>query len=267
MKLSIITINYNNKTGLEKTFNSVIGQTSHEFEWVIIDGGSTDGSKEVIINLTLNDNLNPNVNIGYWCSEPDNGIYNAMNKGIAHATGEYLHFLHSGDSLVDKHVISDFNALSCEEDIVAGDIILDSDPARRLNSPREEDIDYDFFKYSMVRHSASYMKRSLFLKYGGYDEKYRIVSDMKYFMETLLKYNCTYRHWNRIVTDFNTDGISENPQTHELDLKERAIVFEDFLPRYYRSIKKRDKRIKELDKSLMTLFKEKLQQKFRRILS
>lgn len=258
MKISIVTINYNNKAGLEKTVQSVISQTSHEFEWVIIDGGSTDGSKEIISNL----NDNPNVNLAFWCSEPDNGIYNAMNKGIAHATGEYLHFLNSGDSLVDEHVISDFNALSCEEDIVAGDIILDSDPARRLNSPEEGEIDYDFFRYSMVRHSASYMKRSLFLKYGGYDVKYKIVSDMKYFMEALLKYNCTYRHWNRIITDFNTNGISENPQTHELDLKERAMVFEEFLPRYCRSIKKRDKRIKELDKSLFTLFKEKLQQKF-----
>lgn len=259
MKLSIVTINYNNKTGLEKTIQSVISQTSRDFEWVIIDGGSSDGSKEVISDL------NDHFNLGYWCSEPDKGIYNAMNKGIAHATGDYLHFLNSGDFLVDENVIGDFNSLSCTEDIVAGDIFLDGDPTKRLNSPEERDIDFDFFKYSMVRHSASYMKRSLFLKYGGYDEKYRIVSDMKYFMESLLKNNCTYRHWNRIVTDFNTEGISENPQTHELDLREREMVFDEFLPRYYRSIRKRDQRIKELDTPLLPIIKKKLYWKFKKL--
>ncbi len=259
MKLSIITINYNNKTGLEKTILSVMSQTSHDYEWVIIDGGSTDGSKEVISDL------NNHFNLGYWCSEPDKGIYNAMNKGIAHTTGDYLHFLNSGDCLVDENVIGDFNSMSCTEDIVAGDMILDSDPTKRLNSPEEHEIDYDFFRHSIVRHPSTYMKRSMFLKYGGFDENYRIVSDLKYFMDALLRYDCSYRHWNRIVTDFNTEGISQNPQTHELDLKEREMVFDEFLPRFYRSIKKRDQRIRELDTPLLTIIKKKLYWKFTKL--
>ena len=90
MKLSIITINFNNLAGLKKTADSVISQTWKEFEWIIIDGGSTDGSKEFIVSL--NDDLNRNGwnPITYWCSEPDKGIYNAMNKGIGKAKGEYL---------------------------------------------------------------------------------------------------------------------------------------------------------------------------------
>lgn len=259
MKLSIITINYNNKAGLEKTIQSVIYQTSHDFEWVIIDGGSTDGSKELILNL------NSNVNLAYWCSEPDNGIYNAMNKGIAHATGNYLHFLNSGDCLVDENVIGDFNLLSCSEDIVAGDIILDGNQTKRLNSPEECEIDFDFFKHSIVRHPSTYMKRSMFLKYGGFDEGYRIVSDLKYFMDALLRYDCSYRHWHRIVTDFNTEGISQNPRTHELDLKERETVFDEFLPRFNRSIRKRDQRIKELDAPLLPIIKKKLYWKFKKL--
>ena len=89
--LSIITVNLNNCDGLQKTIDSVVGQTFTDYEWIVIDGGSMDGSRELIEQYA--DCL------AYWCSEPDNGIYNAMNKGISRATGEWLLFLNSGDSL------------------------------------------------------------------------------------------------------------------------------------------------------------------------
>ena len=89
MKLSIITINYNNREGLKKTINSVINQTFRDFEYILIDGGSEDGSKEII--------LQHEAQFSYWRSEKDHGIYNAMNKGILAAKGDYLLFLNSGD--------------------------------------------------------------------------------------------------------------------------------------------------------------------------
>ena len=278
MRLSIITINYNNKAGLEKTIQSVTSQTSNDFEWVIIDGGSTDGSKEVIINLTHNPrsattgdacvtqgSKNLNVNIGYWCSEPDRGIYNAMNKGIAHATGEYLLFLNSGDNLHDKYVIKDFNELANTEDIIAGDITLDGSSDQILCSPDEAELDFDYMRFSIVRHSAAFFKSSLFKVYGGYDESYRIVSDLKFFLDALIKYNCSYSHWHRVVSDFNTEGISQRPETNELHMKERQKVFEEFLPRYHKTLEKRDQRIKALDKPLRTLIKEKVYRKFKNL--
>ena len=97
MKLSIITINYNNRDGLQKTIDSVVSQTYKNFEWIIIDGGSTDGSKELIEQYQDH--------CAYWCSEPDKGIYNAMNKGIEKAIGDYSLFLNSGDRLHDDTVI------------------------------------------------------------------------------------------------------------------------------------------------------------------
>ena len=90
MKFSIITINYNNKDGLEMTINSVLGQSFQGFEYIIIDGGSTDGSIDIIKKYESR--------IDYWVSEPDNGVYNAMNKGIRKATGDYINFMNSGDA-------------------------------------------------------------------------------------------------------------------------------------------------------------------------
>ena len=97
MKLSIITVNLNNRDGLQKTIDSVVSQTFKDYEWIVIDGGSTDGSKELIEQYA--DHFTD------WVSEPDKGIYNAMNKGIGMASGEYIQFLNSGDSLVSGHVV------------------------------------------------------------------------------------------------------------------------------------------------------------------
>ena len=99
MKFTVITINYNNADGLRQTILSVVGQTCDDYEYVIIDGGSTDGSVEVIKEREDK--------ISYWVSEKDGGIYNAMNKGVKAARGEYLIFMNSGDIFYDNKVLSD----------------------------------------------------------------------------------------------------------------------------------------------------------------
>lgn len=100
MKLSIITINYNNVNGLQKTLESVFRQTCKEFEYIVVDGASEDGSKELLEQFLAKADFPFR-----WISEPDNGIYAAMNKGIRMAQGEYLHFLNSGDWLTDEKVV------------------------------------------------------------------------------------------------------------------------------------------------------------------
>ena len=105
MKLTIITINYNNASGLQKTMESVLAQTCKDFEHLIIDGASTDDSVNVIENYGLQ--IAHTAISFQWLSEPDKGIYNAMNKGIRMAQGEYIHFLNSGDWLVDEKVVED----------------------------------------------------------------------------------------------------------------------------------------------------------------
>ena len=115
MKLSIITINYNNAIGLKKTIESLIEQSYQEYEYIVIDGGSDDGSKEVIWESLRY--------VSSWCSEKDTGVYNAMNKGIMRATGEYLLFLNSGDYLYDSTVLEDVTSTLSGEDIIYGDLL------------------------------------------------------------------------------------------------------------------------------------------------
>ena len=115
MTLSIITINFNNVAGLKRTVDSVLHQTADDFEYIIIDGASTDGSREFIESCSSK--------LAYWVSEKDNGVYHAMNKGIGHARGDYLLFLNSGDYLNDAEVLARVFNRPLQEDIIYGDII------------------------------------------------------------------------------------------------------------------------------------------------
>ena len=176
MKVSIITINYNNKLGLQRTIDSVIIQTFKDFEWIIIDGGSTDGSKELIEEYSKY--------ITCWVSESDKGIYNAMNKGIQRAHGEYLHFLNSGDVFYSKDILYDiFYIKSYNHDILTGNIINNGKELRGIGY---QDISLNDFFYNSVFHPSSFIKRELFYTFGFYDENYKIVSDWKFFLKSII---------------------------------------------------------------------------------
>ena len=116
----IITINYNNVDGLRKTINSVISQTFRDFEWIVIDGGSTDGSKDLINQYVEY--------FSYSISEPDSGVYNAMNKGIKVAHGEYFIFLNSGDYFYDKNVLEKADLILKDPDKYILERYIDNPP-------------------------------------------------------------------------------------------------------------------------------------------
>ena len=115
MTLSIITINYNNCDGLKRTIDSVVSQTFTDYEWIVIDGGSNDGSFELIEKYQKH--------FTYWVSEPDSGIYQAMNKGIAHANGDWYIFLNSGDWLFNNEVLSMVFSSNHDANILYGDVM------------------------------------------------------------------------------------------------------------------------------------------------
>lgn len=145
-KLSVITINYNNRDGLRKTIESVVNQTCKDFEYVIIDGGSTDGSVDVIKEYA--DRIN------YWVSEPDNGCYHAMNKGVKVATGEYVIFMNSGDGFYTNDVVDYFVKLNATEDVLSGDMCIVD--AYIKHSPNT--ITFKFFYEEGLGHQACFIK-------------------------------------------------------------------------------------------------------------
>ena len=212
-KLSIITINYNNRNGLRKTIESVVSQTFSDFEYVVIDGGSTDGSVEVIKEYADK--------IDYWVSERDKGIYNAMNKGAFAAHGEYLLFLNSGDALYEKDVLQKVFESRPEADVVCGNIV--NDRGGSMEAP--EEVTMEFFLLGCLPHPSSFIKRFLF-DIHPYDERFKIAGDWEFFMYHLIARDVTYQHTNVNVTLFDTTGIScsTSADQHDAELRKEAIA-------------------------------------------
>ena len=196
--LSIITINKNNATGLEKTIQSVCAQTSADFEYIVIDGSSDDGSVEVIKKYTGR--------IDYWVSEPDMGIYNAMNKGIRKAQGNYCLFLNSGDCLVSPETL--VNVLKeikgNPADIFYSDLLK---PDCSIHSyPRV--LSVNFFIQTTINHQNTLIKRSLFLEHGFYNENLEIFSDWEFFLNEMWKHKSIFHYIKTNISFYDTYGIS-----------------------------------------------------------
>ncbi len=228
MILSIITINRNNAAGLEKTMRSVTSQIGGEFEYVVIDGASTDGSVDVIrsFEASLGERLK-------WISEPDKGIYNAMNKGIGMATGDHLQFLNSGDSLVSDDVTMRMaEALKNREypSILYGNMLKDipGGKAMRDRCFAGRDISFLGFYTGSLNHSSAYIRRSLFNQYGMYDENLKIVSDWKWFLQAIILGGEKPVYVDMDVTLFDMNGISEKNKA--LDKAERRRVLNELIP-------------------------------------
>jgi glycosyltransferase involved in cell wall biosynthesis len=219
MKLSIITINYNNAEGLEKTIVSVVNQTcAGDFEYIVVDGASTDGSVAVIHKYSNR--------ITKWVSEPDTGIYNAMNKGVKMASGQYCQFLNSGDLLHGNDSIA---RILDKLDIVPifightrfgfeGNAVSDLSHPLTLNR----------FYLGSIPHPSSFIDRNLLLRFP-YDESLRIVSDWKFFLQTIIINDVDYRVLEDIVVDFDISGISANNRF--LVESEREKVLKSILPK------------------------------------
>ena len=244
MKLSIITINYNNAEGLRKTLASVAAQTYHDIEHIIIDGGSTDGSVDVIKEYVRNvERMNELKSEGIhvvWLSESDKGIYNAMNKGISKASGDYIQVLNSGDILaaddVTESMMVKLNELSNERvnesdgvAILYGNMIKKDYTTGKIIGKSKE-VEYSLRNYysSTMNHDCCYFRRDLFEVYGLYDENLKIVSDWKWFLLAIGLGHVKPVYVDIDVTIFDASGISETNLT--LRNQERRQVLEELLP-------------------------------------
>jgi glycosyltransferase involved in cell wall biosynthesis len=219
MRLSIITINKNNAEGLKKTCLSVITQTYTDFEWLIIDGASGDESVNIIKQYSDR--------VTYWISEPDSGIYNAMNKGIREARGDYCLFLNSGDFLLHPWTLEEvFNEIKTYKraDVYYSDAVENT--YKKMIFP--ETINLSFFIHYMINHQNTLIRRELFDS-QLFIEKYRITADWYFFISGLIQSNISFFHIKTNISLIDTSGISriyekERQMERAIALKELKII-------------------------------------------
>lgn len=261
MKLSIITINYNNAEGLKRTLSSVAEQTYRDIEHIIIDGGSTDGSVEAIKEYVA---ANPNKDPFFkhtikWVSEKDKGIYNAMNKGIEIALGrrivdsfnrseqredknkvlpDYIQILNSGDVLATPDV-TERMVRELEKNeypaILYGNMLKSYDGKKierdTCGNGMYTPESFLYFYKGTLNHDCAYIRRDLFDKYGVYNEEMKICSDWEWYVKAIVLGEEKPIYTNIDVTIFDMNGVSESRgKNADLIKKERRGYLEKILP-------------------------------------
>ncbi|NDV78789.1 glycosyltransferase family 2 protein [Dysgonomonas sp. 511] len=203
MKLSIITINLNNKEGLQKTIESVVEQTFADYEFIIIDGLSADGSVELIKEY--------GDKISYWVSEKDTGIYNAQNKGIKQAKGEYLYFLNSGDALYENNTLEKIFAGDPHDPFICGSFYMETGGQLEADTSYKG-RDWQFSIYELFAgflcHQAFFIHADNFKKYGLYDESFRVVADWKLFFQAIAIDHLPVKYVDTFIVIYNMEGFS-----------------------------------------------------------
>ena len=217
MLISIITVNYNDAKGLERTIKSVQSQTYQDFEHIIIDGNSDDGSKEIIEKHKDS--------FSYWVSEPDSGIYNAMNKGIDVAKGEYLLFLNSGDWLFNDKVLEKFISFKPKEDIVYGDVIIDQNNKLKIKKMPLVKTIGDSLTTSL-NHQVIFFSYHLFENESRYDCSYNIVADWVFINNSIINKKCTLKYIEMEISVYNLNGVSNNAYVRKKERK--RYIHENF---------------------------------------
>jgi len=218
MKLSIITVNLNNANGLETTLNSLYSQSDRNFDLFVIDGCSADNSIEIAHKY--------NSIISKLLSEPDNGLFDAQNKGIELSNSSYLLFLNSGDYLIDNSIVAKFNSEMCDKDLIIGDIVFSLPSGlkwrRYYNSIK---LSERFFYLESLPHCCTFINKDLFYKTGLYSEKYKICSDYDFFINAIQNLNASIRFLNYPISVFDTTGISSDKSMKLEHFEERDEIF------------------------------------------
>ena len=221
MKLSIITVNLNNLEGLKRTYESVVCQTFTDYEWLVIDGGSTDGSREFIEQHQDK--------FAYWCSEPDKGIYNAMNKGIVRAKGEYLNFMNSGDCFASEETLTGVFDKERKADILYGYVTnrVINGEFHHSSLMKQVVCWYDLFLYT-IPHQGAFIRKTMFTIVGLYEEKCKIVADWKWFVVAILIHKASYEFIPYKIAVMQEVGISSTTAS----LLERQQQMKGIFPSY-----------------------------------
>lgn len=227
-KVSIITVNYNDAIGLQKTLESIHKAIQNiKVELILIDGGSNDGSIDIIKSFESI--------ITYSVSERDHGVYDAMNKGIIKSTGDYILFLNSGDHFYDHKSLKEAFPYLKDPDIVAFDIEMVGVKKKIKQHP--DTMTFSYLFQNTLAHQSVFIKRTLFHEVGFYDTSLKITADWKFFIKALVNHNCSYKAVHRVLSSYYMGGMSSTPQGLQQGSEERIKVLKEDFKLFYEDYK------------------------------
>lgn len=223
---SIITVCFNERDKIRLTCESMVAQTFRDFEWIVIDGGSSDGTLEILRTFESS--------MATLVSEPDEGIYDAMNKGIKLATGRYLLFMNGGDFFAKNDVL-EMVAEAPDCDLISGDMVIPDE--QRSNHRAPDRLSREYFKMTTLPHQSSFILRNLFLEFGLYDSSYEISADLEFFARLYGATEPTYWRVPIEVAVFDAAGVSSDATTRWKKKAEDHRVRWKYYPEYRRTLK------------------------------
>ena len=223
---TIITVCFNEAAGIRRTCESILGQTHQDFEWIVIDGGSMDGTLAVLHDFRGR--------ITHLVSEADEGIYDAMNKGLALTSGQYLLFMNGGDAFAADDILEQVAAAPAT-DLIFGDLYFNEVGGERQSFP--DQIDAGYLLKGMIPHQACFYRRELFGRFGVFDTSYRIAGDYDLFVRLLEVGQVSYHHIPAPLAVFDRSGISSDRRYRALRKRENHRVRKTYFPRYRWSLK------------------------------
>ena len=224
MKISIITVCKNAESVIERTMLSVVTQNcfAENIEYVIIDGASTDKTVEIIKQYAAKYPIK-------WISEPDSGIYNAMNKAVKMASGEIIYFLNAGDKLFDEKTISlvlnEFE--ENDPDFLYTDILpCKNNDLRQAMIKKFNNVDKYFLFRDCICHQASFFKKSIFERFGGFNEKFKLSADYEMLLKIMADKSLKKEYLPTTAAYYDTAGVSSI--SGDVVKKERVIIQKHF---------------------------------------
>jgi glycosyltransferase len=220
MRITIITVCYNRRATIEKAIKSVLNQNYHNIEYIIIDGNSTDGTKEIIESYQDR--------ISQYISEPDKGMYDAINKGLKLATGDVIGLMHSDDEFYDaqalRRIAARFDYDQSIDGVYGDGVYVSNDTEERLIRNRIGGI----FSLKKVKegwlplHPTVYLKKAIVDKYGFYDLDFKIASDTEFLLRYLYKYKIKMSYINSYIVKMRMGGMSTNAK------RAFEVLYEDY---------------------------------------
>ncbi len=199
-KLSIVTICYNEVNRIEATLQSVLHQTYTNYEYIVVDGASTDGTVDILHRHKEH--------FSVFISEPDQGIYNAMNKAISYCKGDYIYFLNGGDVLYEKEILTKIFSYEINGDLIYGNIAIKPLDKEQWILQMPVQLTKTFLLKKTIPHQATFTHRDIFSKVGKYDESFKIVADYKLSLLAIYKYDFCLQYIPETFAVFELSGVS-----------------------------------------------------------